>query len=127
MLQDLDSLAARLQQLVTRVQALKAERAQQQITITDLQRERETLRRHLAQSEAEASEVRAQLAQCSQNDARARAQWQQELLSCQGERDEAVTQWQHTQAQVQTLKSAAQQAHLLVDTLLLRLPEAGEE
>jgi len=145
MLQDLDSLAARLQQLLTRVQALKAERAQQQITITDLQRERETLRKHLAQSEAEASEVRAQLAQCTQNDARAReqhatelaaaqsqaararAQWQQEFFTCQGERDDAVTQWQHTQAQVQTLKSAAQQAHLLVDTLLLRLPEAGEE
>jgi len=56
-----------------------------------------------------------------------REQWQQELFSCQGERDQAVTQLRASQAQAQKLKSAAEQAHTLVDTLLLRLPEAGEE
>jgi len=145
MLQDLDSLADRLRQLVARLHDLQTERARQQTVITALQRERDDLRERLDQREAECADARAKLAQHTQQDAeqrrqhaaqlehvqaqsgQARAQLQQDLFQCQDARDQAVAQLQTSQAQSQRLRSAAQQAHSLVDTLLLRLPGAGEE
>lgn len=144
MLQDLDSLASRLRQLVLQSRDLQAERTELQERVAQLARERDALREQLDQREAEHTDIAARLAQHAQ-DAQLQSQrhaaellqaqaqagsqhdtLQRELFQCQGERDQAVARLQSSHAHSQRLRSAAQQAHGLVDSLLMRLPGAED-
>jgi len=145
MLHDLDTLVARLRQLLAHVRALREERAEQQRLLARLQREHVTLSQELEQRVKECCDLHEKLAQRQQLDqeqaqqhaqalaqaqqqaGRAHAQLQQELFQCQGERDQAVVQLQASREQSQRLRSAAQQAHGMIDTWLLRLPGAEQQ
>ena len=59
MLQDLDSLAARIGQMVQFTQQLQNERAALQTRLKSLEQERDTLREQLQHSEAQRSELAA--------------------------------------------------------------------
>ena len=145
MLQDLDTLAARVRQLVLAARDFQSQRTSLQTQITRLEQERSTLRQQLDERDSLFSDATDQLAQheaslqsCkeeyeamlaqAQSEAQAASELlRRELQQCQSERDEALRQAQAARAQAEKLCTAADQAQTLVDTVLMRLPGAPQE
>ena len=134
MLQDLDSLSARVGQLVQLVQQVQSERASLQARITQLEHERNALRDQLAREQsaqhdaleqarlhaAQLDEIRAQAQQ-------AEATLREEATRYRAEYEAARQGWQSSQDETTRLRTAALAAQQRIDAVLMRLPGAPQE
>jgi len=134
MLEDLDSLAARLGQLVQFTKQLQSERASLQARINSLEQERNALRDELKRREAEFNELAQSSAdhQARLDIARAEADsirisMQTEVERASAERENLRRQLAASQADSSRLKAVASQAQLEIDSILMRLPGAPQE
>jgi len=134
MLEDLDSLAARLGQLVQSTKQLQADRAELQARINGLEQERNALRDELKRREAEFNELAETSAshQTRVDILRAEADsirisLQGEVERCQAERDSLRRQLAVSQADSSRLRAVAGQAQAQIDSILMRLPGASQE
>lgn len=134
MLEDLDSLAARLGQLVQQSKQFHAERAELQARVTGLEQERNALRDELKRREAEFNELAQSSAdqQTRVDILRAetdsiRIALQGEVERCKAERETLRRQLAASQADSSRLKAVAGQAQLQIDSILMRLPGAPQE
>jgi len=134
MLEDLDSLAARIGQLVQLCRQLQSERAGLQARVNGLEQERNALRDQLKRQETEFSELAESSAdqQARVDILRAeadsvRAALQGEVERCKAEYDTLRRQLAVSQADSARLKVAAGQAQLQIDSVLMRLPGATQE
>lgn len=134
MLEDLDSLAARLGQLVQSTKQLQADRAELQARINGLEQERNALRDELKRREAEFNELAEASAshQTRVDILRAEADsirisLQGEVERCQTERDSLRRQLAVSQADSSRLRAVAGQAQAQIDSILMRLPGASQE
>lgn len=134
MLEDLDSLAARIGQLVQFSRQLQSERTALQARVAGLEQERNALREQLKRQETEFSE----LAENSANhEARVdilraeadsiRVSLQTEVERSKAEYEALRRQFAASQADSSRLKAAAGQAQLQIDSILMRLPGAPQE
>lgn len=134
MLEDLDSLAARIGQLVQFSRQLQSERTALQARIIGLEQERNSLRDQLKRREAEFAELTESTAdhQARVDILRAeadsiRVSLQGEVERCQAEHETLRRQLASSQADSSRLKAAAGQAQLQIDSILMRLPGAPQE
>ena len=134
MLEDLDSLAARLGQLVQHSKQFHAERAELHARISGLEQERNALRDELKRREAEFNELAQSSAdqQTRVDILRAetdsiRVALQGEVERCKAERETLRRQLAASQADSSRLKAVAGQAQLQIDSILMRLPGAPQE
>ncbi len=134
MLEDLDSLAARLGQLVQHSKQLHAEKAELQARVLGLEQERNALRDELKRREAEYRELAESNAdhQTRVDILRAEADsiritLQGEVERCQAERDTLRRQLAASQADSARLRAVAGQAQQQIDSILMRLPGAPQE
>ncbi|HUH88622.1 MAG TPA: hypothetical protein VL003_11330 [Pusillimonas sp.] len=134
MLQDLDSLSARIGQLVKLVQRLQSDRAALQARLSGLEQEHNALRdqlvrehaaqqqaaehalNHAAELEALRQQARAGEAQLREEVARSRADYEAVRQSLQASQDDSAR-----------LRSAAAAAQHRIDAVLMRLPGATQE
>lgn len=133
MLEDLDSLAARLGQLVQYAKQLHSERTQLQARVIGLEQERNALRDQLKRQEAEFGELAESTAnhQARVDILRAEADsirisLQGEIERCKAEYEALRRQYAASQADTSRLRAAAGQAQLQIDSILMRLPGAPE-
>jgi len=134
MLEDLDSLAARIGQLAQFTKQLQSERAALQARINGLEQERNALRDQLKRQETEFSELAESSAghQAKMDILRAEADsirisLESEVERCKAEYDTLRRQLAVSQADTSRLKAAAGQAQLQIDSILMRLPGAPQE
>ena len=134
MLEDLDSLAARIGQLVQYSKRLHAERASLQQRVNGLEQERTALREELKRREEEmqalASDTADQQARVDILRAEAdgvRAAMQAEVDRCKAEVATLRQQLAASQACTARLQEAAGQAQSQIDSILMRLPGAPQE
>lgn len=134
MLEDLDSLAARLGQLVQFTKQLQSERASLQARVNSLEQERNALRDELKRREAEFDELAQNSAdhQARLDIVRAEADsirisLQTEVERANGERENFRRQLAASQADSSRLRAVASQAQLEIDSILMRLPGAPQE
>lgn len=134
MLQDLDSLSARIGQLVQFVQRMQSDRLSLQARITSLEQERNALRDQLvreqsAQQEAveqarnHASQVEALRKQSDAAEEQLRAEASRYRSDC----ETAQQGLQASQQQSERLRTAALAAQQRIDAVLMRLPGAPQE
>jgi predicted nucleic acid-binding Zn-ribbon protein len=134
MLQDLDSLAARIGQLVQFARQLQSERTALQARLKNLEQERDALRDQLHRREAEFSEMAQRIAsheaqvQALQADAEAaQATLQVETSRYKGESDFYKQKLATSQADTSRLRDVADKAKDHIDSILMRLPGAAQE
>ena len=134
MLEDLDSLAARIGQLVQFSKQLHGERVALQARIIGLEQERNALRDQLKRQEAEFAELAENSAnhQARVDILRAeadsiRVSLQGEVERCKADYDVLRRQLAASEADSSRLKAAAGQAQLQIDSILMRLPGAPQE
>ncbi len=134
MLEDLDSLAARIGQLVQFSKQLQAERVALQARIIGLEQERNALRDQLKRQEAEFSELAESSANHQARMDILRAEADSIRVSLQGEVDRCKSEYEvlrrqlaASQADSSRLRAAAGQAQLQIDSILMRLPGAPQE
>ncbi|NYT69042.1 hypothetical protein [Pusillimonas noertemannii] len=134
MLQDLDSLSARIGQLVQLVQRMQSDRVSLQARITSLEQERNALRDQIsreqsAQQEAieqargHASQLEALRSQAEAAEAQLRAEAARHLADCETVRQSL----QVSQEESGRLRTAALAAQQRIDAVLMRLPGAPQE
>jgi len=134
MLQDLDSLSARIGQLVQLVQRMQSDRSSLQARITSLEQERnavreQLVREHSTQQEA-AEQVRHHAAQMEVLRKQAElteAGLREEAARCRSDYDTVRQSLQASQDETQRLRSAALAAQQRIDAVLIRLPGAPQE
>ncbi len=134
MLEDLDSLAARIGQLVQFSRQLQSDRTALQARIIGLEQERNALRDQVQRQQAEFSELAESSAS---HEARVdilraeadsvRLSLQSEVERCKNEYEALRRQLAASQADSSRLKAAAGQAQLQIDSILMRLPGAPQE
>jgi len=134
MLEDLDSLSARIGQLVQFSKQLHSERAALQLRINSLELDRNALRDELKRREAEFSALAANNAD---HQARVdilrgeadsiRASLQGEVDRCKAEHEVLRQQLAASQADSSRLKAVTHQAQEQINTILMRLPGAPQE
>ncbi|HEU0229757.1 MAG TPA: hypothetical protein VFR20_04245 [Burkholderiaceae bacterium] len=134
MLQDLDSLAARLGQLVQFTRQLQAERATLQTRLKSLEQERNALREQLGQRESEHQTVAQRLERHSaeidavrQDAERALAEMRAEVSRYQTEHRGLQEQLQACRSDSDHLRAVTSAARDSVDAILMRLPGAAQE
>lgn len=134
MLEDLDSLAARIGQLVQFSKQLQSERAALQARVNGLEQERNALRDELKRREAEFTELAENSAdhQARVDILRAEADsirisLQSEVERCKAEHETLRRQLAASQADSSRLKAVTGQAQLQIDSILMRLPGAPQE
>src|SRR5690554_3932975 len=134
MLEDLDSLAARLGQLVQFSKQLHSERAALQARINSLEQECNALRDELKRREAEFNELAQSSAdhQTRVDILRAeadsiRVSLQSEVERSKAEHEALRRQLAASQADSSRLKAVTGQAQLQIDSILMRLPGAPQE
>ncbi len=134
MLEDLDSLAARIGQLVQFSKQLQSERTALQARVQGLEQERNALRDELKRREAEFAELAESTAdqQTRVDILRAeadsiRVSMQTEVERQRAEHEALRRQLAASQADSARLKAAAGQAQLQIDSILMRLPGAPQE
>lgn len=134
MLEDLDSLSARIGQLVQLTRQLNFERAAFQARINNLEQERNAQRDELKRREAELTALSANnadhLARVDILRAEAdstRVSLQNEVDRCKAEHETLRRQLAASQADSSRLKAVTQQAQAQINTLLMRLPGAPQE
>ncbi|HUH58748.1 MAG TPA: hypothetical protein VL001_01590 [Candidimonas sp.] len=134
MLQDLDSLAARIGQMVQFTRQLQAERTALQSRLKGVENERDLLRDQLQRHQAEyalmAERVQNQEAEVqalrTQAEA-AQATLQGDATRYKAECDIVKQQLTVTQADTSRLRLVADQARTQIDSILMRLPGAPQE
>src|SRR3546814_20838375 len=134
MLQDLDSLAARLGQLVQFTRQLQTERVALHARIKSLEQERNALREQLEHRESEHQAVIQRLEQhdsevdaVRQQSEATHAQLRTELSHYQTEYVNMKEQLLSCQSAVSRLHVATSTARDRVDALFIRLPSASQE
>jgi len=134
MLEDLDSLAARIGQLVQFSKQLQSERTALQARISGLEQERNALRDQLKRQEMEYSELAENSANHQARVDILRAEADSIRIALQGEVDRCKAEYEvlrrqlaASQADSSRLKAAANQAQLQIDSILVRLPGAPQE
>jgi len=134
MLEDLDSLAARIGQLAQFARQLQSERTALQARIIGLEQERNALRDQLKRQEAEFGELAESSAghQARVDILRAeadsvRVSLEGEVERCRAEYEALRRQFAASQADTSRLKAVAGQAQLQIDSILMRLPGAPEQ
>lgn len=134
MLEDLDSLAARIGQLVQFSKQLHSERVALQARISTLEQERNALRDELKRREAEFTELSANNAdhQARVDILRAeadstRVSLQGEVDRCKAEHETLRRQLAASQADSSRLKAVTSQAQTQINSILMRLPGAPQE
>ncbi len=134
MLQDLDTLAARIGQIVRSTRELQAERSALLARIAQLEKESAALREQHAQQQAEQSTLQERIAAyeaetqnlAAKSDA-AHAGLQAELFESQGRCEALDRQLQSSRLDTVRLRSVVGQAKERVDSILMRLPGAPQE
>ncbi|TAL89531.1 MAG: hypothetical protein EPN46_02170 [Candidimonas sp.] len=134
MLQDLDSLAARIGQMVQATRLLQADRDTLRARLKSLEQERNALRDQLARREADHQSIAGRLDQHraevesvrAQADA-AQAELQVEASRYQVEYEAMRHDLQVSQADSQRLRAVAGIAKERIDAVLMRLPGATQE
>jgi chromosome segregation ATPase len=134
MLQDLDSLAARIGQLVQFVRQLLSERTALQARLKNLEQERDALRDQLQRREAEFADMTnrvdghdAQVRALQADLEAAQATLQVETSRYKGEADLYRQKLAASQADTSRLQSVADKAKEHIDSILMRLPGAAQE
>jgi len=134
MLEDLDSLAARIGHLVQFSKQLQAERTALQARIVGLEQERNALRDELKRRETEFTELQESKADHQARVDILRAEVESIRVSMQGEVDRYKAdseimrrQLAASQADSARLKAVAGQAQSQIDSILERLPGAVQE
>ena len=134
MLQDLDSLAARIGQMVQLTRQLQNERAALQARLKNIEQERDALRDQLQRREADYSSVAESVAsyeaqvQTVQAEAQAmQAGLQAELSRYKAECEAANRRCADSEAEAAHLRQVADQAKGRIDSILMRLPGAPRE
>jgi len=134
MLEDLDSLAARIGQLVQYTRQLHSDRTQLQARIIGLEQERNALREQLKRQEAEYSALaensanhQARVDILRAEAASIRVALEGEVERCKAEYEALRRQYAACQADTSRLRAAAGQAQLQIDSILMRLPGAPEQ
>lgn len=134
MLQDLDSLAARIGQMVQFTRQLQNERAALQARLKNLEQERDMLRDQLQRSEAERSELSAstgthetQLKAVQAEAEAVQARQQSELAHYKAESEAVSQRLAASQADTSRLRLVAGKAKEQIDSILVRLPGAPQE
>lgn len=134
MLEDLDSLAARIGQLVQYSKQLQSERVALQARIIGLEQERNALRDQLKRQEAEFAELAESSADHQARLDILRAEADSIRVSMQGEIDRCKSEYEilrrqlaASQADSLRLRAAATQAQHKIDSILMRLPGAPQE
>ena len=134
MLQDLDSLIARIEQMVKLTHQLQTERASLLARVKSLEDERHKLGAQLQQREAEFSTMTTTLAdhessmQAAQAQAVAvQAQLQLELDQCKQQHSVTEQQLQESLQATKRLSMVSDQARRQIDSILVRLPGPSQE
>lgn len=134
MLEDLDSLAARIGQLVQFSKQLQSERSALQARINALEQERNALRDQLKRRETEFAELAESSADHQARVDILRSEADSIRISLQGEVERSKAEHETlrrqlaaSQADSSRLKSAAGQAQLQIESILMRLPGAPQE
>ena len=134
MLQDLDSLAARIEQMVKHTRQLHTERAAMQTRLKTLETERGQLSEQLQQREAEFNGMARKLAehessvQVAQEQAiKAQAQLQLELDQYRQRCTATEAQLLQSQQTTKRLSIVSDQARQQIDSILVRLPGPPQE
>ncbi|SHI23786.1 hypothetical protein SAMN04488135_1159 [Pollutimonas bauzanensis] len=134
MLQDLDSLAARLGQMVQFTRQLQTERAALQARLKNLEQERDALRDQLQRREADYSsmterfnvheaEVQALRAEAEATQATLQIEATQYKVECEAVKQKLAA----SQADTSRLRQVADKAKEHIDSILMRLPGAPQE
>lgn len=134
MLQDLDSLAARIGQMVESTRRLQDERSALQARVRSLEQERDALHDQLQRREADYSSVADRIAaheaqvQSLQAQAQAtQATLQVDLSRYKTECDSIKQRLVATQSDASHLRLVADKAKNQIDSILMRLPGAPRE
>jgi len=134
MLQDLDTLAARIGQMVQLTRQLQAERASLQARLTSLEQERSALRDQLARQLNEHASVSQRLSEHDNEIGAVRAQAEAAQLELRLEAsrykadyDKVSQTLQASQSEADRLRAAASAAKDRIDAILERLPGAPQE
>ncbi len=134
MLQDLDSLAARIGQLVQFTQKLQGERSALQAQLKSLEQERDALRDQLRRRETEIASVaqvsadhQAQLAAQHAEAQAAQSQLQLDVTRYKTDYETVRQQLEASQHDSASLRGAADKARHQIDSILMRLPGATQE
>lgn len=134
MLQDLDSLAARIGQMVQFTRQLQTERSALQAQLKVLDQEQDSLRRQLQLREHDYSLVEKKLSEHESQIQSQQSEAQSQLLALQKNLEHYKTQsetlsqqLQVSQADVKRLRFVADQARENIESILVRLPGAAQE
>jgi predicted nuclease with TOPRIM domain len=134
MLQDLDSLAARIGQMVQFTRQLQAERTALQAQLKSAEQERDALRTQLERREAEFASLTQQHAQheAEVQSLRAQAEAAETAMQLEAARHqsmgESVKQQLAASQETNTrLRLVASKAREQIDSILMRLPGAAQE
>jgi Multidrug resistance efflux pump len=134
MLEDLDSLAARIGQLVQFSKQLQSERVALQARVIGLEQERNALRDELKRREAEFNELAESKADHQARLDILRAEADNVRVTLQGEVERYKSEQESlrrelaaSQADCARLRAATGQAQLQIDSILMRLPGAPQE
>src|SRR5690606_26309710 len=123
MLEDLDSLAARIGQMAQFTRQLQAERSALQARLGQLEQERNALRDQLARQQADQEAMAQQVRGHSAELEAARTQ----ADALRADYHKVVSQLQTSQSQSNSLRTAARAAQERIDAVLMRLPGATQE
>jgi chromosome segregation ATPase len=134
MLQDIDSLAARIGQMVQFARQLQAERAALQARLKNLEQERDALRDQLSRREAEfastterANSHEAEMQALRSEAEAAQATLQVEAMQYKTELEVAKQKLAVSQADTSQLRVVTDKAREHIDSILMRLPGAPQE
>lgn len=134
MLQDLDSLAARIEQMVRLTRQLQSERTALQARVKSLEDERNNLNEQLHRREADFKAMAGNLAEhestlkvVQESAKAAQAQLQLELDQCRQRCSVAEQDLLESRQVVQHLRTVSDTARQQIDSILVRLPGAPQE
>lgn len=134
MLQDLDFLAARIEQMVKLTRQMQAERTALQARVKALETERDQLTGQLQQHQADAAgmadslaEHEASLQAVQTQAANVQAQLQLELDQCRQQCSNTEQQLLLSQQTNKRLSTVSDQARRQIDSILVRLPGSPQE
>lgn len=134
MLQDLDSLTTRIEQMVTLTRQLQAEHTASQARLKALEGERDRLAEQLKHREDDVNTIRGELAeyetkrQAEQDQAQAmQSQLQLELAESRQRCAQTEQLLHSSQQDVSRLRTVSDAARRQIDSILVRLPGAPQE
>lgn len=129
MLEDLDSLAARIGQLVQSARQMQAERANVSARLKLLEQERDSLRAQLLDRETQYASMNERVQQHDHYVDQLRAEFQREYKALQEESGQMLHKlkelqrlFEQSQDQNRQLRAAAEKSRVCIDSLLERLP-----